>query len=154
MPEIRSGLTLGGGRFELLPRPPAGRVGLVARAAGLEALLEAGLAGIIALTHRDVASVVEERGRSTSIRAEAASIGELFSRLVFDALDQIEALEIVAGTVRIDGLVRSDAGYASWGRLLIADTTSARPLLVAFASQPVVSGEAGEFTLQVNLSLS
>ncbi len=148
---VTIGETESGGSFKLSQSGLLGQTRLTAEAPGFTTLLTAGLAGYLAAVQTGSPLVRRSSGRAVSIRAEASTSGELFAGLIAATLDRLEALEIAASIVRIDGVVRSDSGRIAWGQLEIADVRAGNRRSLSVAAAPIIVEVEGRYTLEVLL---
>lgn len=87
---------------------------------------------------------------TTSIRAEADELPALFAGLIDAANDAAENLGMVVISAGVDGIVRSESGYVSWGVIGVVPITEPSPE-VRLAAPPTVREDRGEIVVEARL---
>jgi hypothetical protein len=96
---------------------PLGLVALTAAGLTIEGMLQAALNGYLSVVRPSRAAVGDDNRRSTTIRAEASNVADLFTRFAIAIEDRVEALNLLPESIEVDGLVRSDGGSIGWARI-------------------------------------
>lgn len=152
--EQRGGSAAGpAGNFRLSPAA-GGATDLAATGADAEALLLAGLDGVLALVRGNApATPAEAATAAVPIRGQGAGIAPLFAEIAADLLAQLDANGPGLDRVRLDGLLQTDDGGATaWGYLLGAAADAPPPIDLALDSDPVVEQTAAGWTLRCRLA--
>ena len=71
-------------------------------------------------------------------RGQGATLGAVFAELARDLLAQYDAQGSGLDSVRLDGLLRGDDGYAGWGYLEGAAARDGAPALIDLAGEPKI----------------
>lgn len=131
----------------------SGGAELSATGADAEALLLAGLGGVLAAARGDAPPIAAEQATAAvPIRGQGASIGALFGEIAADLLAQLDANGTGLDRVRLDGLLQTDdGGFTAWGYALGAAADAPPPVGLALDGDPAVEGGAGGWTLRCRL---
>ena len=147
--------TAGEGSYQLAPWNADGAAELSVTAAGPEALLLAGLQGVIAAARGDRAPTTaaeDEASAAAPIRGQGGDLAAVFAELAADLLAQLDANGPGLDHVRLDGLLTTDdGGYTAWGYAVGAAAENPPPIGLVLDGDPVVVGREGSFALSCTL---
>ena len=144
--------TMNGDAYALGPWSPAGAAELSASGADAEALLLAGLHGVLAAARRGLPPAAGSEAQASAaapIRGQGADLAAVFAELAADLLAQLDANGPGLDRVRLDGvLTTDDGGYTAWGYAVGAAATNPPPIGLTLDGDPVVTENVGGLTLR------
>ncbi len=147
--------TAGEGSYRLGPWNVDGAAELSATAANAEALLLAGLQGVIAAARGDRAPVAageDEAISAAPIRGQGGDLATVFAELAADLLAQLDANGPGLNHIRLDGLLTTDdGGYTAWGYAVGTAAKNPPPIGLVLDGDPVVAGTEGRYALSCTL---
>ena len=148
--------TAGEGSYQLAPWNADGAAELSVTAADPEALLLAGLQGVIAAARGDRAPTTaaeDEASAAAPIRGQGGGLDTVFAELAADLLAQLDAFGPGLDHVRLDGLLQTDdGGFTAWGYAVGATTANPPPVGLGLDGEPsVTAGEGGRLVLRCTL---
>ena len=112
----------------------------------------AGLTEILQAARGD--DVIPEPGADTvavPVRGQGATLGAVFAELARDLLAQYDAQGSGMDSVRLDGLLRSDDGYAGWGYLEGSPTGDGAPARIDLSGEPTIDRTDAEIRLSFEM---
>jgi len=142
-----------GGRFRLGPWDAEGAAELTATGPDAEAVLLAGLEGVIAAARAGAPPPSPAAATAAApIRGQGATLAPLFAELAADLLAQLDANGLGLDRVALDGLLQTDDGGATaWGYLQGAAAADPPPVGLALDGDPVLEQTAGGWALACRL---
>lgn len=141
------------GGFQLASQGSNGATELSAKGSDPEALLLAGLQGVLAAARAGaLAPDADLASAAVPIRGQGGEMARLFAEIAADLLAQLDANGSGLDRVRIDGLLQTDDGGATaWGYLLGAAADTPPPIGWALDGEPTVTQEDDGWTLRCRL---
>jgi hypothetical protein len=141
------------GSFTLATGDAPDLIELTALGSSPEAVIAAGLEGVIATVRGDGdAAPSDDATVAAAIRGQGDDLPRLFSELAADLLAQLDANGPGLTSIRLDGLLATDdGGYTAWGYALGAMTANPPPVTIAIDGTPTVEETAGTLTLRLML---
>jgi hypothetical protein len=147
--------TTTGDAYQLGPWNPDGAAELTASGADAEALLLAGLHGVLAAARRDLppAAISESQASvAAPLRGQGADLAAVFGDLAADLLAQLDANGPGLDRVRLDGvLTTDDGGYTAWGYAIGLPASNPPPIGLTLDGDPTLTESAGGLTLRCTL---
>ena len=134
------------GSFSLAPWDAEGATQLTATGSTAEAVIVAGLQGVIAAAHDDAVPTtgMETATSAAPIRGQGTDLNGVFAELAADLLAQLDANGPGLTGIRLDGLLATDDGaYTAWGYAVGEATDHPAPVGLAIDSEPTIE-ETGE----------
>ena len=141
--------------YRLGPWDEHGTAELSATGGDAEALLLAGLRGVLAAARGGgaaAAAAEEDASAAAPFRGQGADLAAVFGELAADLLAQLDANGPGMDRVRLDGLLTTDeGGYTAWGYLVGRQEENPPPVGIGLEGAPVVGGGEGRLTLSCRL---
>lgn len=157
MAEGTDGSTASASSYRLDGPDVNGTVELEASGSDPEALLLAGLRGVLAAAREQNPTSDGNGGAATAdaaapIRGQGADLGAVFAELAADLLAQLDANGPGLDAVRLDGILTTDdGGYTAWGYATGTAVDQPPPIGLSLVGDPVVTGGDGELGLRCAL---
>ena len=131
-----------------------GTAELAAHGADADALLLAGLRGVLAVARGDRPVDPSDASETSAapIRGQGGDLAAVFAELAADLLAQLDANGLGLDDVRLDGVLHTDdGGYTAWGYALGAAAAAPPPIGLALDGDPTVTEVAAGFALRATL---
>lgn len=129
--------------YSLEPWNPNGIATVTVEGQEPEAVLLAGLRGVLAAARGDQAQPgieADDSSGAAPIRGQGSDLGRVFAELAADLLAQLDANGPGMDRVRLDGILETDdGGYSAWGYLLGTPSDNPPPVGISLDGEPAVS---------------